>query len=63
LAGIVEEPALPFDIGKEVLAFFEAVIYLAYAVIDNAYRRLYGLVLDDEIIDCALFAGIIGCLL
>ena len=25
-------------------------------MIDNAYRRLYGLTLDNQVIDCALFA-------
>ena len=42
------------------MPFFEAVVYLAYTVIDNAYRCFYGLALDDEIIDGALFAVILG---
>ena len=42
------------------MALLEAVVYLAYTVVDNAYRRLYGLVQDDGIIDTALVGVVVG---
>jgi len=45
------------------MAFSEPWVNLAYGVIDNADGGFYCLVLDDEIIDCALFAVIIGGIL
>ena len=48
-----------FYVGKEVLALFQSGVYLACAVIDNAYRGLYWLVLQDKLIDGVLFAVIV----
>ena len=42
------------------MAFTEAVVYLAYTVIDNAYGGLYSFVLQDDIVDAALI-GLILC--
>jgi len=56
----VEDNPFFFYVGEEILAFAEAVVYLAYTVVDYACGGFYGLVADDEIIDTALI-GVVLC--